>query len=109
MARRPLSDEELIDRYGPHLNEAPPGGWDADLEVDVVEIAADEMPAVLRNGTAELALTYDFGHSGGLDTETLAVAAPYVALAADHRLAGRRSIRLAGCIRSATQFAASGT
>lgn len=66
-----------------------------ELEVDVVEIAADEMPAVLRNGTAELALTYDFGHSGGLDTETLAVAAPYVALASDHRLAGRRSIRLA--------------
>ncbi len=29
MAQRPLSDEELIDKYGPHLNEAPPGGWDA--------------------------------------------------------------------------------
>ena len=28
--------EELIARYGPHLNEAPPGGWDAGLEVDRV-------------------------------------------------------------------------
>ncbi len=36
MARRPVSDEELIERYGPHLNEAPPGGWDAGLEIDKV-------------------------------------------------------------------------
>ncbi len=36
MARPPLSDDELIARYGPHLNEAPPGGWDAGLEVDSV-------------------------------------------------------------------------
>jgi assimilatory nitrate reductase catalytic subunit len=34
MARRPLSDEELIDKYGPHLNEAPPGGWDAGIDPD---------------------------------------------------------------------------
>ncbi len=36
MARPPLSDEELIARFGPHLNQAPPGGWDAGLEVDRV-------------------------------------------------------------------------
>jgi assimilatory nitrate reductase catalytic subunit len=36
MARAPLSDEELIARFGPHLNEAPPGGWDHGLEVDRV-------------------------------------------------------------------------
>ena len=36
MARPPISDEELITRYGPHLNEAPPGGWDAGIEVDRV-------------------------------------------------------------------------
>ena len=29
MARPPITEEELIARYGPHLNEAPPGGWDA--------------------------------------------------------------------------------
>ena len=34
MAHHPVSDEELIARYGPHLNQAPPGGWDAGLEVD---------------------------------------------------------------------------
>jgi assimilatory nitrate reductase catalytic subunit len=34
MARPPVSEEELVARYGPHLNEAPPGGWNADLEID---------------------------------------------------------------------------
>ena len=34
MARPPISDEELIARYGPHLNETPPGGWDAGIEPD---------------------------------------------------------------------------
>ena len=34
MARRPLSDEVLIATYGPHLNEAPPGGWDAGIDPD---------------------------------------------------------------------------
>jgi assimilatory nitrate reductase catalytic subunit len=34
MARPPLSEAELIARYGPHLNEAPPGGWDAGLTID---------------------------------------------------------------------------
>lgn len=34
MARPPLSDEELIEKYGPHLNEAPPGGWDAGIDPD---------------------------------------------------------------------------
>ena len=31
-----MSEAELIDRYGPHLNEAPPGGWNAGIEVDRV-------------------------------------------------------------------------
>jgi assimilatory nitrate reductase catalytic subunit len=34
MARRPVSEAELIERYGPHLNEAPPGGWAADVSAD---------------------------------------------------------------------------
>jgi assimilatory nitrate reductase catalytic subunit len=29
-----MSEDELVARYGPHLNEAPPGGWNADLEID---------------------------------------------------------------------------
>ena len=36
MARRPVSEQELVARFGPHLNEAPPGGWDAGLEIDRV-------------------------------------------------------------------------
>jgi hypothetical protein len=36
MARPPLSEAELIARYGPHLNEAPPGGWSAGLQIDKV-------------------------------------------------------------------------
>ena len=34
MARLPVSEEALIQRYGPHLNEAPPGGWDAAVDFD---------------------------------------------------------------------------
>ncbi|HET9600426.1 MAG TPA: molybdopterin oxidoreductase family protein [Acidimicrobiales bacterium] len=36
MARPPVTEQELIARYGPHLNRAPPGGWDAGIEVDRV-------------------------------------------------------------------------
>jgi assimilatory nitrate reductase catalytic subunit len=36
MARIPITEAALIETYGPHLNEAPPGGWDAGLEVDKV-------------------------------------------------------------------------
>ncbi|MPZ53851.1 MAG: molybdopterin-dependent oxidoreductase [Acidimicrobiia bacterium] len=36
MAKIPLTESELIDRFGPHLNREPPGGWDAGLEIDRV-------------------------------------------------------------------------
>jgi assimilatory nitrate reductase catalytic subunit len=36
MAKRPVSEAELIERYGPHLNQAPPGGWERDQDVDKV-------------------------------------------------------------------------
>jgi assimilatory nitrate reductase catalytic subunit len=36
MARAPLSEAELIERYGPHLNHAPPGGWETEHQVDKV-------------------------------------------------------------------------
>ncbi len=32
MATPPLTEEQLVARYGPHLNQAPPGGWKADVE-----------------------------------------------------------------------------
>lgn len=34
MAERPVTEAELIATYGPHLNEAPPGGWNAGIEFD---------------------------------------------------------------------------
>ncbi|MGE3447774.1 MAG: molybdopterin oxidoreductase family protein [Microbacteriaceae bacterium] len=34
MARYPISEDELVARYGPHLNQAPPGGWNAGVEAD---------------------------------------------------------------------------
>lgn len=34
MATKPVTDEELIEKYGPHLNQAPPGGWNAGLDVE---------------------------------------------------------------------------
>ena len=36
MARIPITEAGLIEAYGPHLNETPPGGWDAGLEIDKV-------------------------------------------------------------------------
>ncbi len=36
MAQPPLSEQQLIERYGPHLNQTPPGGWDAGLKIDKV-------------------------------------------------------------------------
>jgi len=36
MSELPLTEQSLIDRYGPHLNRTPPGGWDAGLEIDRV-------------------------------------------------------------------------
>ena len=34
MARPPITEEALVAAYGPHLNETPPGGWDAGIDVD---------------------------------------------------------------------------
>ena len=70
------------------------GARHPDLEVEVTETSAEAMRTVLRNGTAELALTYDLALGPGVDTEHLGVAAPYVALPPEHRLAGRKAIRL---------------
>jgi len=34
MARLPVTEEALIEQYGPHLNETPAGGWGAAAEAD---------------------------------------------------------------------------
>jgi assimilatory nitrate reductase catalytic subunit len=36
MARMPQDVAALIERYGPHLNQAPPGGWEAGREPDAL-------------------------------------------------------------------------
>jgi assimilatory nitrate reductase catalytic subunit len=36
MARPPLTEAELVERYGPHLNHAPPGGWAREVEAEKV-------------------------------------------------------------------------
>jgi DNA-binding transcriptional LysR family regulator len=54
-----------------------------------------EQAAALRNGTADVALLRTPFDPRGLDTEVLMVEPRVVALAADHRLAGRRELRRA--------------
>ena len=34
MAELPVTEDELVARFGPHLNETPPGGWNAGLDFD---------------------------------------------------------------------------
>lgn len=58
-----------------------------ELHIDVIETEAHAMRAALRNGSAEVALTYDLGLGPGVKAEVLGVAPPYVALARDHPLA----------------------
>jgi assimilatory nitrate reductase catalytic subunit len=34
MAKLPVTEVELIEKFGPHLNVTPPGGWNAGIDVD---------------------------------------------------------------------------
>ena len=34
MAKLPVTEEALMAKFGPHLNVAPPGGWNAGLDID---------------------------------------------------------------------------
>jgi DNA-binding transcriptional LysR family regulator len=59
------------------------------------EMSLSDLADALRNGTLDLALTYDRGGAlQGLTFVELASIQPMVVLAADHPLANRRSIRL---------------
>ncbi len=66
-----------------------------ELHVDVIETEAHAMRTALRNGSAEVALTYDLGLGAGVASEVLGVARPYVALARDHPLAQSGVVDLA--------------
>ena len=52
------------------------GARHLELEVEVIETSTDAVRTILRNGTAELALTYDLALGAGVDAEYLGVAAP---------------------------------
>ncbi|MDJ0394852.1 LysR family transcriptional regulator [Rhodococcus sp. G-MC3] len=66
-----------------------------ELVVDVLETQAASVRAELRNGTCELAITYDLALHPDLESEVIGHAPPHVILAADHRLAGADAIALA--------------
>ncbi len=34
MAELPITEDELVAKYGPHLNQTPVGGWDAGIDAD---------------------------------------------------------------------------
>lgn len=70
------------------------GAAHPDLEVQVAEMQADAIRTALRNGTAELAVTYDLALGPGLETEVLGSAEPHVILPRNHRFADRTSIAL---------------
>ena len=71
-----------------------------DVDLNVVEGSHRFLQDQLRRGSCEVALMYDYhfrdGHlPGDLVSRTLRQAPPHLVLPADHRLAGRRRIRLA--------------
>ena len=67
------------------------GARHPDLEVEVTETSAEAMRTVLRNGTAELALTYDLALGPRCGHRTPRCRRPtYVALPPETRLAGRK-------------------
>ena len=101
-------------RHPDPVHPSPPaspisGRQHPDLEVEVIETPADAIRTVLRNGTAELALTYDLGLGADIDTEYLGVARP-VRRTAARSPAGQTELHLArarrrthGVTRSAGQ------
>ena len=67
-----------------------------DLDVRVVEGAADEVREAVLDGRCELGFLYDNDGAGvALSSVTVRTSRPYVILAADHPLAGRKTISLA--------------
>lgn len=64
------------------------------LRIEVFEADYDETARLLFDGTAEAALTYDFGPSHGLTFDQLYQSAPHVILPADDPLAKQASISL---------------
>jgi len=65
-----------------------------ELDVDVVEVDADEAREAVRSGRAEMAVSYDFAFGDEMRREVVATFPPHVVLPAGHPLAGRRRVPL---------------
>ncbi|WP_053351692.1 LysR family transcriptional regulator [Leucobacter musarum] len=65
-----------------------------ELEVSVIEGDHSECLAALRDGRAEIALTYDLPFGDGIDSTVVAEFRPHVILPTSHPLAGNPATRL---------------
>lgn len=64
------------------------------LRIEVFEVDFDETVQMLRNGTVEAAITYDYGPSSGVSFELLYQSAPHIILPAEHALTRKEAISL---------------
>lgn len=81
----PIHVPRLVAEIGSHH----PG-----IELDVHEASLAELCDALLDGTCDLALMYDLDISADIERELVAETRPHVLVAADHRLADRRAVRL---------------
>jgi len=66
-----------------------------DLRVEIIEADVDGTVALLRDGTVEGAIVYDFGEVHDLARDRLYTAPPHVIVPVDHPLAGQGRARIA--------------
>lgn len=66
-----------------------------ELDVEIIEADAAGCTAALLGGQVDLALAYDLGIPDSVATSVVHQARPYLLLPNDHRLAGRKKLRLA--------------
>ena len=84
----------LLPKIAADFSEAHPR-----VELDIIEGSHTSLEEELRNGGCELVLAYDYRATGqalpaDLEETIVRSAPPHIALPANHRLAGRRSVRL---------------
>jgi len=66
-----------------------------DVEVDILEGETAFLRQALLDGRCESAVLYDLGLGSEIETELVAETPPYLAVAAEHRLAGSPGVHLA--------------
>lgn len=84
----------LLPKIAADFSEAHP-----EVELDIIEGSHTDLEEELRTGGCELVVAYDYRATGqalpaDLEEITVRSAPPHIALPANHRLAGRASIRL---------------